>query len=398
MEKIRNNPTLYQIILLSLLAASLAALWVLSPLFFNPRNVASDDYVRYWAGARLFISGGDPYNPPEIQEIQDKVTGPEFAEVVMTPVYIPPWSWYLLLPFALFGYPISRIFWLGANVAAVLVAAELSWQIYGGPKDKKWIAWLAVFIFGPTISVLQKGQVTTFMLLGLVSFMYFIKVKPNSWLAGSSVLLLTLKPQLFYLFWPALGVWIVYYKQWKILIALFATAAIATIVALIIDPAIFLQYLNALRYYPPTAFATPTIGGVLRYFIFGAQYFSLQYFPVLLGGVWFLFFELKSIRNWNWLRTIHLLLLVSLITSPYNWSYDLVLLGNTCCLVAILALKVSKGGKVFLGAYFIIINLLNLFLHRGLDDFWFFWFGPAVLIWFLVARQMIPSTFEKVTA
>src|SRR5207245_5249593 len=73
------------------------------------------------------------------------------------------------------------------------------------------------YCFPPALACLLGGQMATFMLLGLVLFLYFHQRRP--YLAGSALLLCALKPHLFIPFGVVLFLWIIYRKQYRILAA-----------------------------------------------------------------------------------------------------------------------------------------------------------------------------------
>jgi hypothetical protein len=44
-----------------------------------------------------------------------------------------------------------------------------------------------------------------------------------------------------------------------------------------------------------------------------------------------------------------------------------------------------------LAIIFLRLNILDLILHMRLDDFWFIWMAPALLIWFIIVRWQYPK-------
>ena len=69
----------------------------------------------------------------------------------------------------------------------------------------------------------------------------------------------------------------------------------------------------------PPRWATPTIGGTLRYFL-GADKVWLQFVPTVLGVTWFCFYWLKERLTWNWPEQMPILVAVSVLTTSYGWT------------------------------------------------------------------------------
>jgi hypothetical protein len=150
---------------------------------------------------------------------------------------------------------------------------------------------------------------------------------------------------------------------------------------------IILQYIGMLQTYHFSEWATPTIGAYLRLFWLGTEKFWLQFLPTVVGVFWFILYWRKHKQSWNWLFVLPVLLFVSQLTSPYNWSYDMVILIPAIVLAAVWIMTDWKQWTtLFLIVIFIGISASDLILHMKLDDFWFIWVAPVLLIWFLIAR------------
>ncbi len=393
---LNDKKKVYKAILWITLLASLVLLWHLSPILNNPSIIPADDFVRHWAAGRLVISGGDPYSPTQIQVLQNQATGNLVISPVITPNYVPPWVMLILAVFGIPSYGISRISWLLFNSLILIISAELIWRVYDGPKNRKWTAWIACLIFAPTISVLEKGQTTSLALIGLAGFLYFLEKRKNPWVAGAFASLVTVKPQLLYLFWLALALWCIYRRDLRVIISMAGTFILMTCAVMILDPSILSQYIQAIRLYPPTMFQTPTIGGYLRYFIFGPDKFWPQYLPLPFGLAWLAYQFYNHRKDWDWRQQTPWLVFASLITSFYSWSYDLVLLALAVIQAWLWIGLIQKRWIVWtlLASYF-AITLINLIQHRYLDDFWFLWVTPVILGWYLLAfSQARPGLLE----
>ena len=383
----RNHP-LYKISLWIALASSLLLLWQMNKAVLSNTNyIPIDDFSHYWASGKLNIRGANPYDPEQVQSVRNTIVG-DSAQYDTIPInWTPPWSLFFLMPYGIFDYPISRLGWLITHVAVLLVCVNLVWKIYAGKPKFIAFAWGVTFIFGPTISVLEKGQITSLVLLGIVGFLYFSSYRQKSFTAGLFIVLIGLKPQLVYLFWPAILFWILQKKDWKMAGGGITGLMGALLIASIWNPGVTFDYVNALRIYPPADWATPTLGGYLR-LIFGTDNFTLQFAAPVIGFIWFLYYWQRNKKVWKWEKFLPVILFASILTTPYAWTYDQVVLLPAVLLIGILIEPKRKDNiSIIIWISYLGINLLDLFLHRYFSDFWFGWLAPAYLIWFLVAYR-----------
>jgi hypothetical protein len=168
---IKNNKT-YRVALWILLIISAFILARLSPVLIRPDYLPSDDFIRFWASGKLNLHGENPYDPQSIAQLQIEEGSLASGLTTNSIMLNPPWAISLVMPFSLFNYPVSRIIWLIFSIMLILLSAHLLWRIYSTYPKQRWLALLVAFIFAPTISVLEKGQITTLLLLGITGFLY----------------------------------------------------------------------------------------------------------------------------------------------------------------------------------------------------------------------------------
>ncbi len=342
----------------------------------------------YWTGGRLTLQGNNPYDPQQVEQLQIAAGGVASGSYTISIMLNPPWTLPLLMPFSLLDYPTGRLTWLVFSIFLILLASHLLWTIYAGNPKKRWFYILLVVVFAPTISVLEVGQLAPYILIGIVGFLYFITSPKNDWLAGISLAIASIKPQIALLFWMAVLIWILQQRRWKIIISAAISVLVLTLIALLFDPHILQQYRSMLQNYQIADWANPTIGAYLRYFWFGTHNFWLQFLPSIVGGLWLVYYWLRHNKAWDWPSDLPLMLLVSQITSPYTWTYDQVILIPVIIQATlwITAEKKSKTMIFYLGTY-LMLSILDLVLHMKLNDFWFIWLAPALLIWYLLLRR-----------
>jgi hypothetical protein len=364
----------------------------LAPIFIKSEYLPSDDFGRFWASGKLNLQSENPYDPQRIEQLQIEAGNWASGLLANSITLTPPWAITLLMPFGLLDFPSSRLVWLIISTLLILISSQMLWRTYSSYPKQRWLALLVVFIFAPTISMLEKGQITFLLLLGIVGFLYFTVIDPNDWLAGISLAFVSINPQVVFLFWIALLFWIIQHRNWLIPISTSITILSLTLIAMAFNPHIIQQYFGMLQAYQISDWAVPTIGSYLSFFWVGFDKFWLQFLPIILGGIWFIYYWYRHHESWNWSEELPIILLVSLLTSPDSWTYDLIILIPAILLAVTWMTSDWKYWLTFLLAIiFLRLNILDLILHMRLDDFWFIWMAPALLIWFIIVRWQYPK-------
>jgi hypothetical protein len=169
-----------------------------------------------------------------------------------------------------------------------------------------------------------------------------------------------------------------------------AALAVGTAAAWLVNPDVIGQYIAAAAGYPPSGWATPTIGGGLR-FAFGYEHFWLQFLPPLAGALWFLWHWRCQHQTWRWAEQMPLLLVVALASTPYGWEYDQVVLLLPILQVAIwMATEPWSRVSTLLLVGYLAMNGLALAVNVArINAFWFLWLAPAFLLWYLLAQRRL---------
>lgn len=386
----RRKSPFYRIFIWMALLTSLVTLWVLSSrILIQPGWIMNQDFAQFWAAGRLNLSGENPYDPARVQFLKEQIAGEAKQKPqVITIFYSPPWAIPIAMAFGVFAYLPSRLLWLVGNILIMVLSVKVLWRLYNGSDQSIWLTWLLVFTLGPTYLVLVQGQITPLVLLGISGFLYFTNIKENDWLAGSSAFLISLKPQLFYLFWVALFLWTIINRRWKVLAGVILTLGCATIISLAFNPNLIDNYYESLLFNIPLEWFTPTIGALLR-IVFGEEYFWLQFIPVAIGLIWFAWYWRRHKANWSWTLTMPELVLVSLITTFYAWTYDhiLVIVALVPAWIILTNFKARLLPTVLLGI-FIVVNILYTVMHRFFVDGYLIWFTPTLILWCWIVQQL----------
>jgi hypothetical protein len=345
---------------------------------------ATDDFVQYWTAARLLLAGDNPYDPAAMLPIQQEAGRPRDYALLM---YNPPWTLTAVLWTAFLDYPTARAVWLLVSLASIVVSADLLWRLYGNPEQKRWLAWTLGLTFMPALLALDMGQIGPFILLGLTGFLYFSQ--QNRWfMAGACLTLVAIKPQLLYLVWVALLFWVIKERRWVLLLGGAAASALAMALPLLLNPTVIGDYIYLTRAYPPfTIWAPPTWGTVLRLW-FGVEHVWLQTLPVVLGLAWFLYHWRRHHNRWDWSQQLPALLLVSLLTTPYGWLHDqVVLIVAVICAAGWVRQNWPQWSVLIVVLLYGLTNLL-IFLFQLIS------FAGIIEVWTTIA-WLIPYTLVK---
>jgi hypothetical protein len=297
----------------------------------------------------------------------------------------PPWVILFFLPFGLLPFNISRLLWYLLCVGLILYSCNRIWIFYQGPKNYRYLAWLTGITFSASLFALIWGQLSPLVLLGIILFIENCdgNDKKYIWLS-LSIFLIAMKPHILFLFWPALFLWSVKRRQWRLLIISPLSLIGATICVSLFVPEIIPSFIQSILRNPPSNFGTPTLGYWLR-INFGEQKYWLQFLPFIFGFIWFCYYWNRNKNTWRWADNLTILIFGSILTTPHSWTHDYLIL-----LPGILQGVISyiKGGKKRNIILFIIIwlafNLAIVLLHFRVGDYWFY--GESLLIlWFYLA-------------
>jgi hypothetical protein len=357
-------------------------------------RIPLDDFLAYWSAARLLMEGQDPYSLANLGAKQREVGWTEPPLVML----YPPWTFPLLLPFALFSYQLSRLLWLSLQMTALLLGAACIWKTYGGSGRLIWLSSIFALFFFPASYTLRVGQIDCLVLLGLAGF-FFFENRNNDVATSLCCVLIALKPHPVYLFWIALAIWAVHQRRWKLLFAGGLIGIFSTIALLALNPHLVTEYLRACFHHPPTYWKTPTIAAWLRSFIDSGSSWPLM-LPSVVGFCWYLALWHRNRRSWEWREQLPLLLLASALTSPYSWSFDmsLLLLPLIQTLVWVSKARMILISTVY-GLAYIVLNAFAYWLNwKEVNEFAYIWVAPASLFGYLAVRHFVLDSESPIAA
>lgn len=332
------------------------------------------DFVTYWTAGRQLVQRADPYDGPAILRLERSVGySADTPPLIMRNA--PP-SLPIVLPLGLFGVRAASLLWSLLMVASLWLAVRLIAAMHDRSMSGLDVLGLT---FAPALSCLISGQMALFVLLGLVLFLRLHRTWP--FLAGASLWLCALKPQLFLPFGAVLLAWIVLNRGYRILLGAASAFAISTAVACVLDPLVWVHYARMMRAAQLETKLIPCVSTMLRLAIDPGKVW-LQGLPAALGCVWALVYFRRH-RRWDWTEHGSLLMLVSVAVAPYSWFMDQAVL--LPALLHALYRNRSRGLVALFALLSAGIELANLRGVRLTNPVLYPWTAPVWLAWYLLA-------------
>ena len=349
-------------------------------------TVATRDSIQYWATGTLLVHHQDPYSVASVQALESSQGYPALRPLMLR---TPPWSVWMVLPEGLLSSFWAWVVWLAVLFASLVISMRISWRMYGDGPQPPAAFLLAGYLFAPVAACLVAGQMGMVLLLGISLFLLLERDRP--FVAGAALLIPMAKPHIFALLWPILAVWVITRRRWSLLAGVATAFVLAIAIALAFDPAIFQHYREMLVQQAIQHELIPSLSGMIRGFFF-RRYVWVQFVPTGLGLLWSAWYYWSNRLIWNWRQHGPAVLIVSLLTTPYSWITDEVVL-----LPAILQgvlwvnrskLKVRSQLVILL---FVCLDLLLLLIVRaqvppatGI----FFWSSLVWFSWYWYAKSL----------
>lgn len=350
-------------------------------------SVGSLDFVEYWSAARLVMDGGNPYDPTALLAVE-RAAGWPWEDPL--PMWNPPWTLALVLPVALLPFGVASFVWLLVQLGLLLVSGLLLWRYFAAQEGREWLSFYLVVGFFPSLSALKLGQISPWMLLGLIGFLWAERQRQD-WVAGASLSLLMIKPHVTYLFLAAALWWAWRRERWSILVGWIAGLIGTSTLVLSLAPPVFRDYVGAVRV---PEWITPTVGGWLRVAL-GMERTWLQFLPSVLGGCGLVLWLWRRRGPWCWEALAGPLLLASVMTAAFGWSFDqVVLLPPVVAIVSGLrAQRRLKRGVILLALVGAQVGLAAM-NHWGVNDAFAVWHAPLLGLLYLWVASGEPARVE----
>jgi hypothetical protein len=336
------------------------------------RIVYSIDYLKYgtdfssfWMAGKLILQGKNPYDMA--------AWGEGFRQFelgfLLTPVFLYPLPLALLLaPLGYLPFLSAYIVWVALTQLMIIASLALLLCLETNPRKKLFFLPLVIgtILFRPTILTLTQGQLSGLFLFALV-WIAFLWQK-RKWFWGGCLLgLLALRPNLGFILIILVGLWLLLNKNWTALGGTLVSGIFVLTAGLIYNPAWVIQYLHVgSNKLAETFGGSPTVWGLGA--LISHNHTTTTLIIGCLAGLLILFGFFRAILHAHaTLRPVSVLALaagVTLLITPYTWTYDQLLL--VLPLSAVILAMDRRGvrfpltASVFLGIDVLVFALLFL--------------------------------------
>ena len=328
-------------------------------------NAAQRDYLSYWSTAKLLVAHANPYDRAAVLRLERGAGYTAEQPLLMRNL---PWSLFLAAPLGFLSTSTGALLWVLANILSSLASVFLLQRIWQARPP------LTAFLFAPVLVCAMAGQTSVFALLGACLFFRLEERRPIA--AGMALTLLAVKPHLAVLFWVALILNEVRQRRARVLGGLAAALLVESLFAVWLDPKVWIQYAAAMRAERVQTLFLPNLSFALR-IVSGPKHVWIQFLPLVAGlGLAFWYWRSRA-QRWRWAKHGAVLLMISVLVSPYSWLMD-----QALCLPALVYyhLYASRTAGAVLGTANIL--LLALVYYRGsLDSLVYLWAAPFWVLW-----------------
>jgi hypothetical protein len=356
-------------------------------LVLSGNHPGARDFISFWAAGHQLLHHQNPYDPAAVLAIEQGFEFPGWAQVLI--MRNPPWALCLVLPLGLTGLKAGTLLWTCFQVGALALAGHLLWVMEGRCKDKLH---LLMYAFAPALGCVLSGQTGLFALLGLVLFLR-LQLR-QMFLAGLALWFCALKPHLFLPFGVVLAIWTVRTRSYKLFAGLLVAVGASSLVATYLDPGVWRQY-QAMMTSSGISGEYIACFAVAFRFAIHRDWVWLQYVPAAVGSIWAIGYYWRRRESWDWRTDGALLMLVSLLVSPYAWVSD-----QSLAMPAIL-IGVYRAnarwplfGLALASAVLELQELAGVSLHSP----WVLWTSPFWLGWYLVVQAKASRPLMPITA
>jgi len=343
----------------------------------NRDAAGSRDFVEYWAAGQQIVHRANPYDDAAIHALERSAGFPSGVPTLI--MANPPSALLLVLPLGVLGPRAGELFWEILLLASLIASIQMVRRMHGSPKNLKH---LLAFAFAPVLSCLLSGQVSIFVLLGLVLFLNLHRSHPFA--AGASLWLCMLKPHLFLPFGLVLLVWIFVSRSYKVLAGTLITLGLSSVIATILNPRVWEKYLNMMGTERVDRGIIPCMSAMLRLYV-PPHSLWLQCLPSAIGCFWALVYFRKHRDDWDWIEHGSLLMLVSVFVAPYTWFMDQAVL-----IPALLHGAYCTHSRTLIAVFALMSAVIEIEILRNvplLHSALYAWTTPAWLAWYLIAHR-----------
>jgi len=331
------------------------------------------DFIEYWAAGQLLVHGQNPYDTAAIEKLE-RAAGLSRDKPALVMGNAPP-ALLIVAPLGFVSARNGQRVWTVILLVALLLSVRLMRTVFRqGPP----YVWILACTFAPALACIAVEQMAMLVLLGVALFLRFHRTFPL--IAGASLWLCLLKPQLFLPFGLILAVWIWKTHQYKIFAGVVGVFVGSTLLIAWVDPGCWSQYGAMMKVQRYDQANIPCLAMVLRDVLGGRA--AVQYAPAAVACVWALVYFWHRKDEWDWLKHGSPLLLTSLMVAPYSWFVDQCV--AIPALMRGLQVTCSRMLVVALAGASMVIEIAQLYGRPMLHSNYYLWNASPFMLTLLV--------------
>jgi hypothetical protein len=344
-----------------------------------PARTGKGDFRAYWSASHLLANGRNFSSDETLLETQTSLTG--WDEDYAMKTWNPPWVLVWLLPYGVLGFEQATMLWMFTNIVLLAASVLVAWRLFpAGAGQQKWLwgALLLAVLFPSSLVAILYGQVNLLVLFGLVMFFYF-RQAGRPWAAGIALALTMAKPHIVYLALAIILLQLLRERRWRTLAGFTLPLLLPLLLTWLLRPTFVPEYLQSVDGGQLLQYGTPTL----------VTYLALQLHWPWLRLLGLLLLPLLLLWWWKLDGRIPLLkaagaaIFLSLVTAPFGWSYDFVvlLLPLTQLVYWLQQDSVPRREALFIAMGLILIFLIY-YLQRAAapSELYFFWVPVALAL------------------
>ncbi len=287
-----------------------------------PIGIGGGDFRAYWSTSHLLVQGQDCSDDSLLLAIQNNET--RWPRDYPMRIWNPPWVSAWFLPLASLNFQPATQIWLLINIVLLLTSIFLAGRLFTNEtRQLRLLLLLALgaILFPSSIVTIFMGQVNLLVLAGLILFLWLLRNRHDLG-AGVALSLTLVKPHLIYLALLIILLVVLRERRWKVVIGFGLALLLAIGVVLLRRPSFIFECLASTGSGNLLAWHTPTLTTYLQVTT-GWSWLRIAGLFLMPLAIWFWF---RFRDRLPFLVMIDLAVIASVITTPFAWSYDFVVL------------------------------------------------------------------------
>lgn len=353
----------------------------------NLGAIGTGDWRAHWSASYLLRHGDNFASREQLYKVQQEQTSSDIGYPLIS--WNPPWLLVLLEPYTLVSFTAATWWWFLTSLALAFAGTMLLWRHLAKldtTRRRIWIPAVLLISFSPVFVDLMSGQVDFIVLFGLAVLIVQWDLG-GEWSTGAALALTMVKPHLVYITLPIVLLECARRRRLRILLGFVLVMCVLTITAFVQRPSFVSDYIATATSGALLDWQHPTVGAWLD-LQFGwhwARLLGVAILPVVVI-IWLF----RPPREMS--RLVEVTLFLSIISAPYGWSYDHVLL--LIPLVHVMIDLMESGiPRVYSLLWMSLLILVDaaIFWTRttARNDVYFFWVPLVVAaIYFMIRWQV----------